>query len=268
MDLLNIVGELLAQRSAGAVDCIPRDHGCGRSGSHCAVAVPRSSIGRRREQHFRCRQLRPDHDSAASRHHGYRSQHREPGRSQLHLAVYGIGFAAGSTVQWNGTALSTTLAGSTQLSAAVPSSLLATPGTASITVVNSSGASSNAAPFHHAWREHSEREPRFDHRNRPGPIDSSGNAACAGSAVYWGSTPLATTFVSAAQLTAPGSSEPDFCRGQRADIRPGKRAATSLPITFTVLPAPGDHWSGSRFSDCGQRRDLSGRARDESDFGT
>ncbi len=66
--------------------------------------------------------------------------------SQLTLIVNGIGFASSSVVQWNGTALNTTFVSSTQLSAAVPASLIATPATANVTVV-SGGVTSNTIPF-------------------------------------------------------------------------------------------------------------------------
>src|SRR5437868_5971174 len=50
------------------------------------------------------------------------------------LTVNGTNFVSGSTVNWNGTALTTTFGSSTQLTATVSASLIATAGTASITV--------------------------------------------------------------------------------------------------------------------------------------
>jgi uncharacterized protein (TIGR03437 family) len=57
------------------------------------------------------------------------------------LTVTGTGFNANSKVQWNGTALATTLASGTQLTAAVPANLIAGAGTVSITVAGDSGVS-------------------------------------------------------------------------------------------------------------------------------
>src|SRR5206468_1650650 len=58
-------------------------------------------------------------------------------------------FMSGSTVKWNTTALTTTFVSSTQLTATVPAALIATAGTASVTVVNPNpcGATSNAVSF-------------------------------------------------------------------------------------------------------------------------
>src|SRR5207249_1389587 len=54
-----------------------------------------------------------------------------------------------STVNWNGAPLATSFVSSTQLTATVPASLVATAGTASITVANPSpgGGTSNAQTF-------------------------------------------------------------------------------------------------------------------------
>lgn len=54
---------------------------------------------------------------------------------QFTLTLTGTGFVAGAVVQWNGTALVTTLVNSTQLTAVVPANLIASAGTANITVV-------------------------------------------------------------------------------------------------------------------------------------
>ncbi|MEO7719060.1 MAG: IPT/TIG domain-containing protein [Capsulimonas sp.] len=58
------------------------------------------------------------------------------GASALTLTATGTGFISGSTVKWNGTALTTTYISATSLTAAVPASLLVTAGTASVTVAS------------------------------------------------------------------------------------------------------------------------------------
>ncbi len=60
------------------------------------------------------------------------------------LTVSGSGFALGSVVNWNGSPLPTTLLNSSEVTAAVPASLIASPGTATITVMLSYGASAPA----------------------------------------------------------------------------------------------------------------------------
>ena len=52
------------------------------------------------------------------------------------LQVSGTGFLNGATVLWNGSALSTSYTNTLAVSALVPANLLASPGSASVTVVN------------------------------------------------------------------------------------------------------------------------------------
>ena len=52
------------------------------------------------------------------------------------LTISGTNFISGSTVNWNGTALSTTYISATQLTANITAPLVANPGSANITVVN------------------------------------------------------------------------------------------------------------------------------------
>ena len=61
------------------------------------------------------------------------------GSSDLTLTALGLSFASNAVIHWNGTALATTQVSSTVLRATVPSTDIATPGSASITVQNSSG---------------------------------------------------------------------------------------------------------------------------------
>ena len=65
------------------------------------------------------------------------------------LTVTGSGFVSGSTVQWNGAARTTTFVSATQLTAAIPASDIASPGTANVTVTNPApgGGTSNSVAF-------------------------------------------------------------------------------------------------------------------------
>lgn len=70
------------------------------------------------------------------------------GTQGLSLTVTGTNFRVGSALTWNQTILTTSLlVGSTQLTASIPSVLLAQPGTANIGVVNPGGARSNSIVF-------------------------------------------------------------------------------------------------------------------------
>jgi hypothetical protein len=70
------------------------------------------------------------------------------GTPSFTLLAAGSGFTASSQVLWNGTSLTTTFGDAGDLSAAVPATLVAKPGTASISVSDSSlGVTSNTLPF-------------------------------------------------------------------------------------------------------------------------
>ena len=77
-----------------------------------------------------------------------------PGGAEFTITVNGAGFSSGSTIDWNGTPLTTTPSStnaSSQLSATVPASLIATPGTASITVLSGSGGGSSNVIYFPVW---------------------------------------------------------------------------------------------------------------------
>ena len=71
------------------------------------------------------------------------------GSADLQLAVVGTNFVPGAVVQWNGADRTTTFFSSTQLTAYIPASDLAIPGSAAITVINPTpaGGTSNTSSF-------------------------------------------------------------------------------------------------------------------------
>jgi hypothetical protein len=71
------------------------------------------------------------------------------GGSSINLIVYGSNFQNGATVQWNGTALSSSWIGATQMTATVPATNFVSAGNARVTVTNPSpgGGSSNPQTF-------------------------------------------------------------------------------------------------------------------------
>jgi trimeric autotransporter adhesin len=66
------------------------------------------------------------------------------------LTAFGTGFGQSSSLQWNGSAtgITTTVVGSTQLTATIPASLLTIAGTASVTINNASPGRGNVATAH------------------------------------------------------------------------------------------------------------------------
>lgn len=69
------------------------------------------------------------------------------GDSPFKLTVTGSNFVSGSTVQWNGSSRPTTFVSSTQLTAAIPASDVASVGTAQVTVATAGAGSSGSQPF-------------------------------------------------------------------------------------------------------------------------
>jgi hypothetical protein len=59
-----------------------------------------------------------------------------PGGAAFTLTVNGSGFVSGATVNWNGSARTTTVVSSSQLTAAITAADIASAGTATITVTN------------------------------------------------------------------------------------------------------------------------------------
>lgn len=63
------------------------------------------------------------------------------------LTVSGSGFTSGSTIEWNGNAVPTSFISASQLTTSIPVSLVASPSSVSVTVVNAGVGASNAAIF-------------------------------------------------------------------------------------------------------------------------
>jgi uncharacterized protein (TIGR03437 family) len=138
--------------------------------------------------------------------------------STLSLTVFGSGFQLNSTVGWNGLPLAATMVGATQVTALVPAGLWGVTDSATISV-NSSGITSNCLSTNLST---SVLTPPIIVSASPNQVGAggasftvtvSGSGFLAGSVVEWagipiapptsaGSTPLATTFRSAGQLSA------------------------------------------------------------------
>lgn len=158
------------------------------------------------------------------------------GSLDLLITVNGANFTAASKVRFNGVELATTFVSSTQLTATIPASLLATAGTGTVTVVtpNPGGGTSNGFPFNvkNLGPTLTNITPRFKNVGDPEfKLNLSGTNFVNGSIVRWGGSDRPTTFVSATSLTA--------------DI-PATDLATAAVVEVTVFnPAPGGGSSNS-----------------------
>ena len=151
------------------------------------------------------------------------------------LSISGAGFNSSSVVRWNGNPLVTYFGGASIVSASVPSSLLASPGTASITVetATSTPPDSNAVSVNivlPASPAITKISPSY------GPIHTgftttvTGTDFTANSTVTFNGAAIPTTFVSSTQLTA---TVPDSA------VLPGN---SNIVVT---TPAPGGGTSGA-----------------------
>jgi uncharacterized protein (TIGR03437 family) len=163
------------------------------------------------------------------------------GAATFLITVNGTNFVTGATVQWNGSPLATTFVSATQLTAYVPPALVQAMGSASITASNSGGAVSNSLTFA---------------INLPPPTIAAVNpaSAIAGSApftltvtgincapgivVQWNRLPLATTLVSATQVTAFVPSNLYNVAGVATITLADRNGAVSNQAQFTIYPAP------------------------------
>jgi uncharacterized protein (TIGR03437 family) len=159
----------------------------------------------------------------------------------LSIQVNGSGFATGCTAQWNGATLSTSVINASQLSVQIPASLVALPGSGSITVVNPGAAASNALTFTITGAA-----PASKPNLSPLSVVAGGPAftltvsaawIVAGAVVQWNGVPLPTTFVSSTQLTAQVSASLIASPGSAnvTIVNPGSSASPST--VFTIVAA-------------------------------
>jgi hypothetical protein len=166
------------------------------------------------------------------------------GSSAFALTVNGSNFVAGSQVIFSGNALSTTYVSANQLTATIPSALVASAGTPAVTVTNPSpgGGTSNAVSF------------TINAANNPVPtlttlapssttagssafaLTVNGSGFVSGSIVNFGGTARATTYVSATQLTAAILAADVASAGTPSVTvtNPTPGGGTSNGVTFTV----------------------------------
>jgi hypothetical protein len=156
------------------------------------------------------------------------------------LTINGTNFVSGATAKWNGSALTTTFVSAIKLTAAVPASDIATPGTAKVTVTTTGG-SSNAATF-------------TINPGAPTITSLSPKSATAGGAAF-SLTVTGNNFVSGAKVnwngaalqTIPGSGTTtltavvpasDIATAGTASVTVTTSGGTSSGATFTINPKP------------------------------
>jgi C1A family cysteine protease len=154
------------------------------------------------------------------------------------LTINGSNFVSGATAQWGSTALATTFINTNRLTAWVPANLIATVGTASVTVITSDGTSAPAtfnitAPPPHITSL------------SPGSTAAGGAALTltvngtnflSGATINWNGAPLTTQFLSATQLSATIPANLIATAGS-ASVTVATTIGTSSVAYFTINPA-------------------------------
>ncbi len=175
----------------------------------------------------------------------------QAGSPALTLTATGANFNRLSVVQWNGAALPTNFVTTSQLTATVPASDLATPGTATVRVVDPAGLASNSLPFTitappPATPVLSSIFPNTVEAGSPAfVLTATGNNFTAASFLRWNGANRPTTVISPNQLTAqiPASDVASVGAASVTIFTPpntagaGGGASNVLPFTITA-PAP------------------------------
>ena len=165
------------------------------------------------------------------------------GGAAFTLTVTGSNFVNGSTVNWNGSARTTTFVSATQLTAAISATDIATAASASVTVVTPApgGGTSAALTFPIA--------PGGPTLTAISPTSATAGGAAftltltgsgfgSGTSAQWNGSARTTTVVSATQLTAAITTA-DIAAAGTAQVKVTGSSGTSAAMTFTINnPAP------------------------------
>jgi hypothetical protein len=151
--------------------------------------------------------------------------------------VNGSAFVSGATVQWNGSARTTTYVSSSQLTASIAAADVAAAGTATVVVANPDGTKSSAASFTiSAPAAISSLVPSSAMAAGAAfTLTVNGSGFVSGAMVQWNGVSRTTTFVSATQVTAAISTADLAAPGTIPVVvaNPDGSKSSSLPFTIT-----------------------------------
>ena len=154
------------------------------------------------------------------------------------LTINGTNFTSGSTVKWGTNSLTpTTLKSSTQLTVPVTAALIASPGSASVTVTTGGVTSAPATFTINPASTITSLSPTSATAGGPGfTLTINGTNFTSGTTVKWGTTSLTPTLNSSTQLTVPVTAALIATAGS-ASVTVTTGGVTSAPATFTINPA-------------------------------
>ena len=162
----------------------------------------------------------------------------QAGGNGFTLAVNGVGFASSAQVNWNGSPLGTTFVSANQLTAVVPASWVATPSSATITVVN--GGTSNAVTLSIVSADPAISSIAPNVAVAGGTsftLTISGSAFAKGAQVQWNGTGLTTAFINDQQLKASVSASLIAAQGSASVTVLLLNGAVSNAVSFTITNA-------------------------------
>lgn len=163
------------------------------------------------------------------------------GSASTVITVTGSNFISTSVVKWNGTNLPTTFVSNTQLTATISTNLLATTGTALISVANPAPGGGNSGTLNFAV----ENGVPLVNSITPGNVSAggvtfaltvSGSQFVSGATIHWNGTALTTSFVSGTELTATISSAMIQMAGsaQITVTNPAPGGGVSTPMSLVI----------------------------------
>jgi IPT/TIG domain len=159
------------------------------------------------------------------------------GGAAFQLTVAGSGFVTGSVIQWNGGAIPTSFVGPTQLTALISGSLIATAGTANITVQVPGAPVSATTQFPVNPPAITTLSPATVSAGGPAfSLTVTGGNFIPGAVVQWNGTSLPTIYNSATQLTASVAASFIVSGGTASVTVQNAAGAVSAPATFTIGP--------------------------------
>ena len=167
------------------------------------------------------------------------------GGAAFTLTVNGTGFLNSSTVWWNGAQRTTQFVSSTQLTASIPATDIASAGTANVVVQNPApgGGSSSAATFtiNNPVPAITSLSPSAVIAGSPAfTLTVNGTGFLSSSTVWWNGAQRATQFVSATRVTASISAN-DVASAGTANVvvqNPAPGGGSSPGATFTISQQP------------------------------
>ncbi len=151
------------------------------------------------------------------------------------LSVTGVGFAPGSTIQWNGTALTSTVISAEEITAVVAPALVASPATINISVL-SNNVTSNTVTLSVVSADPviDGIEPKVVMAGGAGfTLTVSGSGFGTAAIVNWNGSPLTTAYVNDQQLKAAVPASLIASAGS-ANVTVTLNAAVSNAVPFTI----------------------------------